>query len=71
MILSGIRNKADELSSLLVEKLIPLYRDDRTTISNENEQMRPDRAQAEELASDLRQEASRLANRTTGRDQPI
>ncbi len=52
------------LSSLLVEKIIPLY-GDRTTISNENVEMRPHRAHAEELASDLHQEASRLANRTT------
>ena len=64
MILSGIRNKADELSRLLEEEIIPLY-GDRTTISNENEGMRPHRAHAEGFASDLGQEASRLANRTT------
>ncbi len=64
MILSGIRNKADELSSLLVEEIIPLY-GDRRTISNENAEMRPHRAHAEGLASDLLQDASRLDNRTT------
>jgi signal transduction histidine kinase len=64
MILSGIRKKADELSRLIVEKIIPLY-GDRATISNENEEMRPHRAHAEGLASDLHKEASRLANRTT------
>ena len=62
--LDVITSKADELSRLLVERIIPLY-GDRTTISNESEEMRPHRAHAEGLASDLHQEASRLANRTT------
>jgi signal transduction histidine kinase len=62
-ILDGIKSKADELSALLLEEVIPLY--EQATISNENEEMRPHRAHAEGLASDLQQEASRLANRTT------
>jgi signal transduction histidine kinase len=61
-ILGRIKNKADELSRLLVEEVIPLYA--RATISNEDKDMRPLRADAEGIASDLYQDAADLADGT-------
>jgi signal transduction histidine kinase len=61
-ILGRIKNKADELSRLLVEEVIPLY--ERATISNEDKDMRPLRADAEGIASDLYQDAADLADGT-------
>ena len=55
-ILDGIKSKADELSRLLEEEIIPLY-GERTTISNEDgkllDEMLPLRAQAEQLTETL------------------
>jgi signal transduction histidine kinase len=61
-ILDRIKNGADELSRLLVEEVIPLY--ERATISNEDKEMRPHRADAEGIASDLYQDAADLAEGT-------
>jgi signal transduction histidine kinase len=66
-ILGRIKNKADQLSRLLVGEIIPLY--EGATIAQQAgetaEEMRPLRADAEELASDLYTDAAELANRTT------
>jgi signal transduction histidine kinase len=66
-ILDGIKNKAETLSRLLVEEIIPRYGSD-TTISNADrelrEEMLPLRADAEELATDLYQDAADLAHGT-------
>jgi signal transduction histidine kinase len=66
-ILDGIKNTAEKLSTLLVEKVIPVY-GDRTTISNDErdlrEEMLPLRARAEQLATDLHQLAADLADGT-------
>jgi signal transduction histidine kinase len=66
-ILDGIKNTAEKLSTLLLEKVIPVY-GDRTTISNEDrdlrEEMLPLRADAEQLATDLHQRAADLAEGT-------
>ena len=67
-ILDGIKNKAETLSRLLVEEIIPLYGSEDTTISNADrelrEEMLPLRADAEELATDLYQDAADLAHGT-------
>jgi signal transduction histidine kinase len=66
-ILDRIRNKADELSRLLEEEIIPLY-GDRTTISNEDrklvDEMLPLRARVEQLTRDLDRDAEYLAEGT-------
>ena len=66
-ILGGIRNKADELSRLLQEEIIPLYGDE-PTISNEDkeliDEMLPLRAQVEQLTRDIDQDAEYLAEGT-------
>jgi signal transduction histidine kinase len=66
-ILDGIKNTAEKLSTLLLEEVIPVY-GDRTTISNEDrdlrEEMLPLRADAEQLAIDLHQRAADLADGT-------
>ena len=66
-ILDGIRRKADELSRLLEEVIIPLY-GERTTISNEDgkllDEMLPVRAHVEQLTRDLDQDAEYLAEGT-------
>jgi signal transduction histidine kinase len=66
-ILDGIKNTAEKLSTLLLEEVIPVY-GDRTTISNEDrdlrEEMLPLRAHAEQLATDLHQRAADLADGT-------
>jgi hypothetical protein len=66
-ILDEIENKAEKLSTLLLEEVIPLY-GDRTTISNEDkdlrEEMLPLRADAEQFATDLHQRAADLADGT-------
>ena len=66
-ILDGIKNTAEKLSTLLLEEVIPVY-GDRTTISNEDrdlrEEMLPLRADAEQLATDLHQRAADLADGT-------
>jgi signal transduction histidine kinase len=66
-ILDGIKTTAEKLSTLLVEKVIPVY-GDRTTISNDErdlrEEMLPLRARAEQLATDLHQLAADLADGT-------
>src|SRR4029077_18246888 len=67
-ILGGIKNKAEKLSRLLLEEIIPLYGSESTTISNEDkgplEEMLPLRADAEQLANDLYQDAEDLADGT-------
>jgi len=67
-ILGGIKNKAEKLSRLLVEEIIPLYGSESTTVSNEDkgplEEMLPLRADAEQLANDLYQDAEDLADGT-------
>ena len=76
-ILDGIKDTADQLSTLLLEEIIPVY-GDRTTISNEDrdlhEEMLPLRADAEQLASDLDQRrrgpGGRDAGRSRGADRP-
>jgi signal transduction histidine kinase len=66
-VLDTIEFNAHRLSRLLEDKIIPLY--DGPTISLEDkvklEEMRPLRADAEAIASDLNQDAAKLANRTT------
>jgi signal transduction histidine kinase len=62
-ILDGIKNRADQLSRLLRDEVIPLY-GDRATIPYENKEMLPLRADAEELAVDLYQDAADLADGT-------
>ncbi len=66
-ILDGIKRKADELSRLLEDVIIPLY-GERTTISNEDgkllDEMLPVRAQVEQLTRDLDQDAEYLAEGT-------
>ena len=66
-ILDGIKSKADQLSRLLKEEIIPLYGDE-LTISNEDkdllDEMLPLRAQAEQLTRDLDQDAEYLAEGT-------
>ena len=66
-ILDGIKGKADELSRLLEEVIIPLY-GERTTISNQDgellDEMLPVRAQVEQLTRDLDQDAQYLAEGT-------
>jgi signal transduction histidine kinase len=66
-ILDGIKNTAEKLSTLLLEEVIPVY-GDRTTISNEDrdlrEEMLTQRADAEQLATDLYQRAADLAEGT-------
>jgi signal transduction histidine kinase len=66
-ILDGIKGKADDISRLLVEEIIPLYAD-RPTISNEDrdllEEMLPLRADAEQLSYALYQDVAELANGT-------
>ena len=66
-ILDGIKNTAEKLSTLLLEEVIPAY-GDRTTISNEDRDMREEmlslRADAEQLATDLHQRAADLAEGT-------
>jgi signal transduction histidine kinase len=65
-ILDRIKDNADKLSTLLREKIIPLY--DGATISFEDEgtidEMLPHRAHAEGLANDLYQDAADLADGT-------
>jgi signal transduction histidine kinase len=66
-VLDDIKATALELQTLLVQKIIPLYdgpaivRGDEATIAK----MLPVRAQLEELASNIKQDAAELANRTT------
>jgi signal transduction histidine kinase len=66
-ILDGIKRKADELSRLLEDVIIPLY-GERTTISNADgkllDEMLPVRAQVEQLTRDLDQDAEYLAEGT-------
>jgi signal transduction histidine kinase len=62
-ILDGIKEKADRLSRLLRDEVIPLY-GDRATIPYENEEMLPLRADAEGLAFHLYQDAADLADGT-------
>ena len=62
-ILDGIKNKAEKLSRLLRDKVIPLY-GDSATIPYENEEMLPLRAEAEEVAFHIYQDASDLADGT-------
>ena len=75
-ILDGIKNKADQLSRLLLEQIIPLY--EGATISIEDnedrdqlEEMLPLRADAEQLAVDLYQEAAVLADGTRAEIQEL
>ena len=67
-ILDGIKNKAETLSRLLLEEIIPIYGSQGTTISNQDGELRvemlPLRADAEELATDLYQDAADLAEGT-------
>jgi signal transduction histidine kinase len=66
-VLHDIKATALELQTLLEQKIIPLYegptidRDDEATIAK----MLPVRADLEELASNIKQDAAELANRTT------
>jgi signal transduction histidine kinase len=73
-ILDEIKNKADELSRLVNEKIIPLY-GHRTTISNEDkallEGMLPLRAAAERLTGDVYQAAADLADGTEAEVQGL
>jgi signal transduction histidine kinase len=62
-ILDGIKNKADDLSRLLLDEVIPLY-GERATIPYQNKEMLPLRADAEQLAIDLYQDAAHLAQGT-------
>ena len=62
-ILDGIKSKADKLSRLLRDKVIPLY-GDRATIPYENTEMLPLRAHAEKVAFHLYQDAADLADGT-------
>ncbi len=72
-ILDGIKNKADELSSLLQEEIIPLY--ESATVSNEDrdllDELLPLRAEAEQLAVDLYQDAADLADGTRAEIQEL
>ena len=67
-ILDGIKNKAETLSRLLLEEIIPLYGSrappSRTQDRELREEMLPLRADAEELATDLYQDAADLADGT-------
>jgi signal transduction histidine kinase len=68
VILDRIKSKADQLSKLLEEDIIPLYGSESATISNEDrdliEKMLPLRAEAEQLSIDLHQDAADLADGT-------
>ena len=68
VILDGIKSKADTLSRLLMEAIIPLYGSESATISNEDkdvlDELLPLRADAEQLAVDLYQDAADLADGT-------
>jgi signal transduction histidine kinase len=74
-ILDGIKSKAERLTTLLREEIIPLYGNENTTISNEDEdlldQMLPLRAEAEQLAVDLYQDAADLADGTQAEVQEL
>ena len=67
-ILNGIKDKAERLSRLLLEEIVPLYGSEATTISKEDRELRvamlPMRADAEQLANDLYQDAANLAEGT-------
>jgi signal transduction histidine kinase len=66
-VLDDIKATALELQTLLVQKIIPLY-EGPTIVSGDEAtiaKMLPVRAQLEELASNIKQDASELANRTT------
>jgi signal transduction histidine kinase len=75
VILDRIRSKADQLSRLLKNEIIPLYGNESTTISNDDrdvlEQMLPFRAEAEQLAGDLHQDAADLADGTEAEVQGL
>ena len=62
-ILDGIKDKADRLSRVLRDKVIPLY-GDSATIPYETEEMLPLRAHAEKLAFHIYQDAADLADGT-------
>ena len=62
-ILGGIKDKADRLSRVLRDKVIPLY-GDSATIPYETEEMLPLRAHAEKLAFHIYQDAADLADGT-------
>src|SRR5439155_26082630 len=62
-ILDGIKSKADKLSRLLRDEVIPLY-GDRATIPYENMEMLPLRAHAEKVAVHHYQDAADLADGT-------
>ena len=67
-ILDGIKNKAENLSGLLLDEIIPFYGSEVTIISKEDRELRlemlPLRADAEQLANDLYQDAADLADGT-------
>ena len=64
-ILDRIKRNADALSSKIRLKIVPIYGDQLTIEGAKLEEVRPFRADVEELASAIKQDASRLANRTT------
>jgi signal transduction histidine kinase len=64
-ILDRIKRNADALSTVIRQKIIPIYGDQLTIEGPKLEEVRPFRADAEEFASAIKQDASRLANRTT------
>jgi signal transduction histidine kinase len=74
LILQGIRDKADELSSLLNDEIVPLY-GDRTKISSEGEvlddRMLPLRAKVEGLTEDIYVAAADLAEGTKAEVQGL
>jgi signal transduction histidine kinase len=74
-ILDRIERKAGRLTTLLRDELIPLYGDENTTISNDDEdlldRMLPLRAEAEQLAVDLYQDAADLADGTDAEVQEL
>ncbi len=67
VVLREIEETADRLRRLLEQRLIPLYEGPTIAIDDEAtiDKMLPLRADAEELASNLHQDAAELANRTT------
>jgi signal transduction histidine kinase len=64
-ILDRIKRNAEALSSKIRQKIIPIYGDQLTIEGAKLNEVRPFRADVEELASAIKQDASRLANRTT------
>ena len=64
-ILDRIESNAEAVSAQIRQKIVPIYGDQLTIEGLQLEEVRPFRADVEELASAIKQDASRLANRAT------